>query len=456
MRKELYKYQQEVVDRATESTALFWDMGLGKTITSLEIFKKFYDKKEVDNLFVMCPISMIDEWCREFENQLGMKAIKYKDLIKLAYKSRKDIIQYMLDEDIHCVVLNYDMVWRINDYHWISSRWMLICDESHRIKNTSTRIGKYMKFLKVRTKYKICLTGTPQSQGYIDYYNQLYFLDKMDMTMGTFKDRYCFYEDKVFNGIKIKQLAGYKNVGEFESLYLSQCEFLKIQRVYDDIVKYHTIEIPTTNEYQRVLKDKVIYFDGDGEVVSNRNEIDGYLKGEGSSIIEEHKYLDNPGAYRYGLRMLLNSEYKLKWVEDFLDGYDKRVVIFYNYNVELESLKKLLEKQKRPYSVYNGGEKDFTNFKEHSNGVCLCNYQSGSVGINDLVISNIFIAYSPSDNYINWEQAKKRIDRQGQEHTPIYYFLSSGLENRIYHSLSVGKNFDDRVFVEEMESDLIK
>ena len=456
MRKELYKYQQEVVDRATESTALFWDMGLGKTITSLEIFKKFYDKKEIDNLFVMCPISMIDEWCREFENQLGLKAIKYKDLINLAYKSRVDIITYMKNTGIHCVVLNYDMVWRVNDYHWISDRWMLICDESHRIKNPNSKIGKYMKFLKVRTKYKICLTGTPQSQGYIDYYNQLYFLDKYDMSLNFFKDRYCLYENKVFNGIKIKQLAGYKNVGEFENIYLARCEFLKIQRVYDDIIKYHTVEIPTTNEYQRVLKDKVIYFDRDGKVVSNRIEIDEYLKGEGSSIIEEHKYLDNPGAYRYGLRMLLNSEYKLKWIEDFLDGYDKRVVIFYNYNVELESLKKLLEKIKRPYSVYNGEEKDFTNFKKNENGVCLCNYQSGSVGINDLVVSNIFIAYSPSDNYINWEQAKKRIDRHGQEHTPIYYFLSSGLENRIYHSLSVGKNFDDRVFVEEMESDLIK
>ena len=333
MRKELYKYQQEVVDRATESTALFWDMGLGKTITSLEIFKKFYDKKEVDNLFVMCPISMIDEWCREFENQLGMKAIKYKDLIKQSYKSRKDIIQYMIDNNIHCVVLNYDMVWRINDYSWLDDRSMLICDESHRIKNPGSKIGKYMKFLKVKTKYKICLTGTPQSQGYIDYYNQLYFLDKMDMSMTFFKDRYCIYENKVFNGVKIKQLAGYQRVGEFEKLYLSQCEFLKIQRVYDDIIKYHTIPIPTSKEYQRVLKDKVIYFDKDNNVVASRSEIEKYLKGDGSGIVEEHKYLDNPGAYRYGLRMLLNSTYKLDWVRDFLEDYDKRVVIFYNYNV---------------------------------------------------------------------------------------------------------------------------
>lgn len=457
--KQLYKYQQDVVDRASESTALYWDMGLGKTITSLGIFKKFYDRKEIDCLFVMCPISMIDEWCREFTSQTGLSSIKYKDMVKDFQKNIKQygcLETYIKDNDIHCVVLNYDMVWRINNYDWIDKRWMLICDESHRIKNPSSKIGKYMKFLKIKTKYKICLTGTPQSQGFIDYYNQLYFLDKIDMTLGMFKDRYCVYEDRTFNGIKLKQLVGYKNVGEFEKMYLENCEFLKIERVYDDIIKYHRIEIPTSSEYQRVLKDKVVYTNQDGKVITNRGEIEKFLSGDESSIVENYKYLDNPGAYRMGLRQLLNSEYKLQWVSDFLDGYDKRVVIFYNYNVELESLKKLLETKNIKYSVYNGSEKSFDNFKQYENGVCLCNYQSGSVGINDLVISNVFIAYSPSDNYINWEQSKKRIDRHGQEHTPIYYFLESGLENRIYHSLSVGKNFDDRVFITEMENNLIK
>lgn len=452
--KTLYKYQQEVVDRAEESTALFWDMGLGKTITSLEIFKKFRDRGEIDNLFVMCPISMIDEWCREFESQVELKAMKYRDVVKHSKKLNLTFTEYIKQEEIHCIVLNYDMVWRVLDYEWLDGRFMMICDESHRIKNTGSRIGKYMKFLKVKTKYKICLTGTPQSQGYLDYYNQLYFLDKMEMTLATFKNMYCMYDDKVFNGIKVKQLTGYKNVGQFEKLYLSKCEFLKMERVYDEVIKYHTIKIEPSSEYKRVLKDRVIYHDAEGKVVTNRKEIELYLDGDVTSIVEDYKYLDNPGAYRIGLRQLLNGENKLAWVKDFLEDYDKRVVIFYNYNCELESLKKLLEMNKRPYSVYNGSEKDFTNFKANENGVCLCNYKSGSVGINDLVISNIFIAYSPSDNYIEWEQSKKRIDRNGQKHTPIYYFLESGLESRIYHTLSVGKNFDDRVFIKELEENL--
>lgn len=455
--KTLYKYQQEVVDRAEESTALFWDMGLGKTITSLEIFKKFRDRGEIDNLFVMCPISMVDEWCREFESQVGMKAVKYKDMVKDFQKKIKDygnLTNYILRNDIHCVVLNYDMVWRIQDYYWLDERWMLVCDESHRIKNPTSKIGKYMKFLKVKTKYKICLTGTPQSHGYLDYYNQLYFLDKMDMSMATFKNMFCMYEDKVFNGIKIKQLSGYKNVGTFEKLYLSKCEFLKMERVYDEVIKYHTIKIEPSAEYKRVLKDRVIYYNSEGKVVSNRKEIDLYLNGDKTSIVEDYKYLDNPGAYRIGLRQLLNGENKIAWLKDFLEDYDKRVVIFYNYNVELESIKELCNKLGRPLSIYNGSEKSFDNFKKYDNGVCVCNYKSGSVGINDLVISNIFIAYSPSDNYIEWEQSKKRIDRNGQKHTPIYYFLESGLENRIYYSLSIGKNFDDRVFIKELEENL--
>ena len=198
-----------------------------------------------------------------------------------------------------------------------------------------------MKFLKVKTKYKICLTGTPQSQGYIDYYNQLYFLDKIDMSMNFFKDRYCFYEDKTFNGVKIKQLAGYKNVGEFENLYLSQCEFLKIQRVYDDIIKYHTIEIPTTKEYQRVLKDRVIYFDKDGKVVSNRTEIENYLKNEGTNGVHTKGTNENlPRAlifrdsFFYALEPFISpmfSEAEYKWKQ--FNESDKEYILKYKPDI---------------------------------------------------------------------------------------------------------------------------
>lgn len=410
--KKLYKYQQELVDKAEESTAMFWDMGLGKTITSLEIYRKF----NLQGLFVICPVSMVDEWVSEFESQIGGKAIKYKDI------KNQNIEQYLYDNKIECVVLNYDMVWRIQDYSWLNENFMIICDESHRIKNPQSKIGKYMKFLKVKTRYKICLTGTPQSKGYIDFYNQLFFLDKMNISFKDFKNKYCIYEKTAFRGVKINQLVGYKNVGELEDIYLSKCEFLKVERVYGDVVKHNFVKIPTTREYEKAKRDKVIFYNDD-----------------------TYKLLDNVGAYRFGLRSLLDNKHKHQWLLDFLEDTDgQRVVIFYNYNHELESIKKIC---KRPFSVYNGDEKNFSNFKKYENGVAICNYKSGSFGINDLVLSNIFVAYSPTDNYLEWEQSKKRIDRDGQVNTPIYYYLESGMEKSIYNTLKSGKNFDNRVFL---------
>lgn len=449
--KTLYKYQQELVNRAGKSTALFWDMGLGKTITTIEVFKKH----DLELLFVICPVSMIDEWVKEFESQYGGKALPYKKAIKLADKEGVALRTYLVVHDIKCVVLNYEMVWRIGDYSWLTQKSMIVCDESHRIKNPSSKVGKYMKFLKLKTKYKMCLTGTPQAKGFLDYYNQLYFLDIISLTLAEFKGRYCKYEDEMFNGIKIKQLVGYKNVGEFEKLYLEQCEFLKLERVYDEIVKQKYIEIPTTKEYERAKKERTIYYDDEGKVVTNSKEIEKLFDGDLSSSVVEYKLLDNPGAYRYGLRSLLDNKHKHAWLSDFLEDVGKRVVIFYNFNVELDSIVKICKKLGLPYSIYNGGSKSFENFKNHENGVAICNYKSGSFGINDLVISNIFIAYSPTDSYLEWEQSKKRIDRDGQKNTPVYYFIMSGLEKRIYESLKVGKSFDDRVFVKEMLDNLI-
>lgn len=416
--KKLYNYQQEIVDRSGESTALFLDMGLGKTITSIEIIKKYHRTGE--KTLVICPKSMIKEWVFELANQGGLVAEEYKKY----------------DPQIHdCLVINHELVWRrlIGEFDHI------IIDESHRIKNPNSKIGRFVR--KLQARVKIILTGTPQSQGFIDYYNQLYFLGYMTMSFPDFKNRYCIYEQKTDwkSGKTYMSLEGYQNVQEFEDLYLSKCEFLKVKQVYDDIIKEHYINIPTTPAYNRAVRDKVIYYNND-KVVFDRKEIEKYLKLQDSTITH-HIMLDNSGAYRYGIRSLLD---KTEWLKDFLDGYNDRVVIFYNYNVELDQLLHVVGN--RPHSIYNGEFKDLSTFITNKDGVALCNYGSASVGLNDLVHSNIFIAYSPTENYILWEQSKKRIDRIGQENTPIYYFLQSGIEYNIYKTLRSGKNFDDKVF----------
>ena len=165
---------------------------------------------------------------------------------------------------------------------------------------------------------------------------------------------------------------------------------------------------------------------------------------------------DSLSAFRMGLRQLCSGfikdipihHNKINWLKDFFENYDKRVVIFYNFNMELNDIKELCTSLNRAYSVYNGEDKDLSNFKKYDNSIAICNYASASLGLNDLVLSNVCIMYSPTEDYINFTQSKKRIDRLGQTQKPLFYYLQTKntIEMNIYNALKNGKNFDDKLF----------
>lgn len=129
---------------------------------------------------------------------------------------------------------------------------------------------------------------------------------------------------------------------------------------------------------------------------------------------------------------------------------NERVVIFYNYNKELEMLKQLLSKLKRPTSEYNGTRKDLKEFKGKSNAVVLAHFKSASTGINDFVIANIMVFNSLPLSSVELIQAKARIDRHGQTEKPLYYFIvpDTPVEKKIFETITQGKDFTNEMMEE--------
>ena len=138
------------------------------------------------------------------------------------------------------------------------------------------------------------------------------------------------------------------------------------------------------------------------------------------------------GKLQYYLRTICSGnidenevdKQKIQWLSDFLDCTDDRVVIFYNFDIERDRIIKLLDKKKIVYDEYNGRKKSFNNFKANDKSVILCQYKSASTGINDLVVANICVFYSLTNEYINFVQSKKRLDRIGQTKKPLFYYLT--------------------------------
>lgn len=418
---ELYDYQQQIVDNYNGGgIALFMDMGTGKTITSLSCFKKSGCHK----LLVVCLATKTDDWTKE-DKSLNIVALN-----KASVKKNIELL-----ENNNMVSISFERVWRLEKemMKWIDKDTFVIIDESHKIKNPKSKVSKMMLRLSNKIEHSAILTGTPQSQGYIDYYTQLRFIKAYKEPLKAFEDRYCVIRNIPFNGFPVKTIVGYKNTDELDKLIKSVAIYKARELDNTLIPSERVIEVKAPRLYKSVMRDQVYINKNDEEFIYDtigsrlgaaRSMVGGTLEGD---IISEEKIKH------------------IKALCEELDG--ERIVIFYNLNSELEQLKKAL-KGVRPVSEYNGHEKDTNNFDKFSNGVILCQYLAASTGINNLVKSAYMVFYSLPFSVVDYRQAKGRIDRIGQTRKPMYIHMvmKGTLEEQVYKNLQAGVDFDEQMF----------
>ena len=408
--KTLFDYQADIVKRANKSNALFMKMGTGKTITSLKIAEKWRCEK----LLVVCLKSKIQDWIDEIEEETYF--------IKGEY-----------------MVINFESIWRnTKAIDFCDSKTMIIVDESHKIKNPKSKVSQYMRYLGNLTKYKLVLTGTPQNEEYYDYWMQMGFIDSplYKIPLKEFEKWYVNYILDFQQGHYFKRIESYNNTDALKQAINEKAFYKEYESNYGNPIEIYE-KLNTPSLYKSFMKDKVY----DDVVADSDMSLRTYLRQCCSGFIKNHKLEKGP---------------KEKWLEDFLEITNDRVVIFVNYNIEIEILVALCKTLGRPFSIYNGEIKDLTNFKENSNGIAIVNYASGATGINDLCISNIGVFFSPPDgDYILFSQAKSRLDRIGQTKQPIFYFLQcmKTIEIPIYNAFKNGDNFTNELYLNWLEKE---
>lgn len=419
MKTKLFDYQEKIVNEQSnrKSVNLFLGMGTGKTITSLALF----EKNPTHKILIICLISKMQDWADDLKKELNI------DATILNKGSSKNM--ELLNNGGNAYIINFESAWRcLNLLKWVDNDTTILIDESHKCKSVSSKIGRFITKLKDKTKYKLILTGTPQSSGYIDYYNQLRFTDTFTMSYKEFCDKYCVYQTMNFTGYPFKKLTGYQHTDELDKIINSNCAFFERSLNNELIPSDIDIKLETPKKYKPFKKVR-IYED---YVADNSSKLFVSLRTLCSGFIDKYDF----------------DKDKLKWLKDFIEDLNDRVVIYYNFNKERDDIISLLTTLNIPYSEYNGRTKDLTKFKSNKNGVALCQYISASTGLNDLVLSHLCVFYSPTLNYIDFSQAKKRLDRIGQTQKPLYYYLycKGTVEEQIYDALKRGKDFDEKMF----------
>ena len=136
------------------------------------------DKKYVDKLLIISPLSAFGPWELEYEECFGEKPStkRLNGSVSLDYKK-----QYLYSLDpAKITLLSYASVPSLKEeliYFLRNNKVMVVLDEAHKIKNTSGGITA-TGVLDIATfcSSRVVLTGTPAPNGYEDLYNLYKFI----------------------------------------------------------------------------------------------------------------------------------------------------------------------------------------------------------------------------------------------------------------------------------------
>lgn len=162
-----------------------------------------------------------------------------------------------------------------------------------------------------------------------------------------------------------------------------------------------------------------------------------------------HIYDDRPIkdiAELFGvLRRVVNEDFsRVQAIEELLEDHPK-IVVFYNFNYELEALRnlgnRLLLEKGVEYSEWNGWKHE--EIPTADSWLYLVQYVAGAEGWN-CVETDTIVFYSLTYSYKLWEQAHGRIDRLNSPFSDLYYYTlrsKAGIDTAIWRSLKAKKNF---------------
>jgi superfamily II DNA or RNA helicase len=142
------------------------------------------------------------------------------------------------------------------------------------------------------------------------------------------------------------------------------------------------------------------------------------------------------------MRKVVNSDAtRLHAVKTLLKEHN-RIIVFYNFNYELESLRSLGTCVTT--AEWNGHKHD--PLPRTEKWVYLVQYIAGSEGWN-CVETDAMVFYSLTYSYKMWEQAHGRIDRLNTEFRHLHYYVlrsKSAIDTMIWRALKSKKNFQPR------------
>ena len=396
-----------------ENILLGDEMGLGKTIMAIASMASIAAKVSNAHFLVVCPASVLINWCREIEKHSALKA-------HLLHASKGKIDVDVWQQNGGVAVTNYESLDELydnmdRDLHIE----MLVVDEAHYIKNPKAQRTKYLMKIRDKAKRTLLMTGTPLENKVDEMCNLIGILRQDDLIKDV--QKYAF----------MNQSDEFKKV--IAPVYL--------RRVREDVLK----ELPEMEDKPQWCEmspsDKVAYV----EVVKEGNFMTmrrvGYLQDDISHSSKAVRLLELCDMAKDEGRKIIVFSFYLDTISKVCDLLKDRDVFRISGSTSIADRQAIVD--------------EFTNSKAGS--ILVSQVLAGGTGLN-IQTASVVIFCEPQIKPSLETQAISRVYRMGQVRNVLVYHLlcSDTIDEDMVELLEHKQNIFDEYANESEMADATK
>lgn len=424
---EPFKHQAETLEAIKDLSyyALFWEMGTGKTKMAIDWIRyKCYQKQQLLSTLVICPNIATDNWLDE----LGIHSYS-KDQAVILRGSGIKRAQQLLDARRPIKVINFEGVLAIAKELLKYDFDVIIVDESQRIKNLYAKTTKAI--IKLKSRYRLILSGTPILNSPMDLFSQYLFLDK-GLTFGNniFGFRNTYFEDKN---------AGFKAKKQYFPNYQVKDDMLpvirdKMHKIADVRKKVDCLDLPPkvykVYKLEMDTEMRKAYHEMEKELITFLEENPEQAMVAANAAVKCMRLAQISSGYlsldETGREVRLKTNHKLHAIKEILEELtpNHKVIIWAVFRNNIQMLQEEL-RQYNPAVLYGDTiDKYAERVKFNEDPTCrvmIANPQTAKTAVN-MVVADYAIYYSQNFSAENRWQSEDRCHRSGSEiHETITY-----------------------------------
>ncbi|CAH1802023.1 unnamed protein product [Owenia fusiformis] len=452
------------------------DMGLGKTLQCISLVwtllkqGPYGGKAVLKKILIVTPGSLVKNWMREFKKWLGTERIQVFTV------DQDNKVQEFIKCGIHPVmIISYEMFIRSLESLKAVTFDLVICDEGHRLKNTTIKTTSSL--MSLPTRRRIVLTGTPIQNDLQEFFSIVEFTNPG--VLGSSSAFRRVYEDPIITSKQPRATSEEKEIGGQRAAELNRLTGMFVLRRTQEINNRYlppkvelVIFCPPTelqlNIYRKLIASRLVRScfsrnsNGSPHLMciaamkklcnhpwllfekAKESEEAFNLDSEND---EESLYQDIFSLYPDQFEELIlhpaasGKLTVLQGILQELSASKERVVLVSNYTQTLNILEHMCQRSNYTYVRLDGQTPtakrqqlvENFNSKYSDTFIFLLSSKAGGVGLN-LIGASRLVLYDIDWNPANDLQAMARVWRDGQRKKVYIYrlFTTGTIEEKVY------------------------